>query len=660
MKSVKHLLLYGCFCVGSQLVAQNDPTLITLGNNKTSVNTSEFKYSYEKYMGAKADYSAASLKDYAELYANFKLRVLKAKELGLLENKDISNELQSYRKQLSNSYLNDKEVVDKLVREAFTFSKEDVEIAHIMIAAPAGSAEMTLNEAKAKILAIQKRVNTGNFNEVAATDSEDPSAKKNKGNLGWFSVLQLPYELENAAFKANKGEIAGPVLTHLGYHLVFVKNKRAALGQVQASHILIRTKEGDDAKNQAAETTIKEVYQKLKKGVVFDTLVVHHSEDNNTKNKSGNLGWFGINKYDAIFEEKAFSIKTNNEFTEPFKTASGWHIIKRLNAQKYANFDESKTELTARVKRDKRFGTAQNVLVEKIKKEQNYTINEPNLQIFKDSLGSKFTSYEWREPKFTDEQNNKTIMTIGTQTVTIKKLSEFAYRNSSFRLNKSAKGTTPAHIVGLNETMSALSKETALRAEESLLEAKYPDFKALMREYEEGILRFEATKKEVWDKAGSDEKGLEAFFAKNASKYKWSERAKLLTVTINSTDPAVIKKVTEAAAKKSIDKLVKEFNKSESERLIEYAATTCEKEKCKGISDVPFKAGSVTPSKTTNNGAEFTKIEEIVKPSEKTLAEAKGYVVADYQDFLEKEWVKQLRETYPVKIDEAALLKLKK
>jgi len=213
----------------------------------------------------------------------------------------------------------------------------------------------------------------------------------------------------------------------------------------------------------------------------------------------------------------------------------------------------------------------------------------------------------------------------------------------------------------VQETINKLYKtwgdETALSFEESQLDKKYPEFKSLMREYEEGILLFEALKQNVWDRANNDSTGLQKYFDEELKmKYKWDERASVSIYTLKTDDPKVLAKVRALAAKKPAAAVIKKFNKKGKPEVLTVMEKLYEKGKNKDLGDL-WKAGDMTAAKTdaTTKTASFLKIEQIVPPTSKALSEARGYAVADYQDFLEKKWIQDLRKEYPVVVNEAAL-----
>jgi len=153
--------------------------------------------------------------------------------------------------------------------------------------------------------------------------------------------------------------------------------------------------------------------------------------------------------------------------------------------------------------------------------------------------------------------------------------------------------------------------DTALKYEERNLEAKYPDFKALMREYEEGILLFEITKQEVWDKASQDTTGLRNFYNKNKSKYKWGKRAVVSTYTLN--DAAHISdKIGGFVEKNSPDAVLEKYNKSGKEPVM-HKQTTVERGRNKDIDALDWTQGTLSKMEMDrkNKQITFMKVEQM-------------------------------------------------
>ncbi|MFK7797734.1 MAG: peptidylprolyl isomerase [Aureispira sp.] len=630
--------------VAVQGQAQEDPVLFTVGDKK--VHVSEFQYIYNKTNGEKVSYDEESLKEYLELYINFKLQVAEGVATGLADKPSVVREQEQYKRQLASTYLIDREITEKLVKEAYNRSQEDRSISHILIAVAPDAEEKLQREAFERAKKIKGEVTPQNFDELARQYSDDQYSNAKGGNLGFFTALQLPYTLETAAYETKKGAISDIVKTRYGYHIVRVDEVRPAFGQIKVAHLLLRTKK--DPKQ--AKVMIDSLYEVLKGGTEFETLITKHSQDNATKNRGGQLGWVGINKYAKDFEEVIFSLQQDGNMSKPFETKAGWHIIKRYQGIKNAKYQDVKTEITNKIKRKPRFKLIQDALVAAIKKESNFKEDAANLAALKDSLEKEgtFMTYRWRAVE--DEvMDDKVLFTIGDMKATVGEFKSIAQRAHSERMNMQPRTLEGA----IARVMKKLETQKAMAYEETQLEKRYPEFKALMREYEEGILLFEVKRQLVWDKAAGDEEGLKAFYEENKENYRWKERANVTFYTLRTDDKKTTKKVSAKARKKSAETVKAMFNKDRE--VVQTTTGVYEKGKNTELDKLRWKAGTVSKGYTKDGSFFFTKIEEIIPASVKTLDEARGYVVADYQDALEKKLIERLKEKFEVKVEDKVL-----
>jgi len=618
--------------------AQDSPVLFSVEGKDVTVE--EFSYIYEKTNGEKADYSKASVMEYLDLYKRFKLKVQKAKDLKLDQNRNLQNELAGYRRQLSNSYLLGQEVEEKLVKEAYDRLKYDVNISHIL--AKSGQA----GEGKQKIDEVYKMLQKGDdFNTVAGKYSDDPNGK-NGGNIGYITALQLPefYALENAAYNTPAGQFSAPVETVLGYHIVKVLDKRPARGEINVAQIMtVIPKGGSDA---AAKEKIDNIYAKLKSGESFEELAKSDSEDVTTALKGGEVGFFKINTYDQEFEDAAFALKRDGDYSKPFKSSVGWHILKRIEKKEMPEYEFAKGIISSKVRKDQRYALAKKKMIDQIKIDNDYKTNSRNLNTFMNTIDDSFLTPRWAPSKagMTDD-----IFSIGGKKITQREFISYLERNQNSRL-RMARGLKPKQLV--EQLFETFADEEVIKYEEAQLEKRYPEFRALMREYEEGILLFEVTKQVVWDKASSDTLGLASFYDDNKEKYQWKERAKVDVMTIDSDNPKIVAKIKKLAMKKPVDVLLSKFNAGGE--VLKVKSMVYEKGKNEAIDKLNWKAGNTQVIE--NDGKEqIIKIKEIIPPTKKTLKEARGYIVADYQDYLEDQWVAELMETYDVTTNQEVL-----
>ena len=617
--------------------AQEDPILFTVKD--APVNVSEFLYIYSKTNRDKADFSKKSLEEYLDLYTKFKLKVQRAKDMQLDTIPALKKELAGYRKQLADSYLLDKEVTEKLIKEAYERSLNDIKLSHIMVSLKKNPSPQDTALAYKRILQIKGKLDEGSdFVKVAKALSDDKSASKNEGNLGYFTS-PFPngfYDFETAAYSLKLGQYSNPVRTPIGYHIIRVDDIRPARGEMEAAHILMRHKDDN------AKANIDSVYQLLEKGHDFQEAAKIYSGDKKTASKGGYIGFFGISKYEKDFEDAAFAIDKDDTYTKPIKSLAGWHIIKRISKKPIPAYEQAKARLKAKIQKDARFNLAKKAMVEQIKVDYGFKGMKGPINKFGASLDKEFLTYRWKAPA---EKSEEIIFALGEDKHTLGDFTDYLQTVSRKRMQLAKTGTV---VDALSILYNDYVEEMALKYEERFLEKKYPDFKALMREYEEGILLFEITKMEVWDKASQDTTGLRNFYNKNKDNYKWGKRAVVSTYTLN--DAAHLSdKIGEFVQKNAPEKVLEKYNQDGKEPVSQQE-TIVEQGRNKQIDALEWKAGAISNMEMDrkNKKISFMKVERILEPTPKKLSEARGYVVADYQDFLEKQWLSELKKAYKV------------
>jgi len=641
-------LLYAGFSFGQN----DDPVLFSIG--KDDVHVSEFRYIYEKNNADNADYSEASLNEYLDLYKKFKLKVHKAREIGLDTVQSLQKELEGYRKQLANSYLKDKEISDRLITEVMNRMKEDRKVSHIFVALDKKGTAAKQTEAKEKIEGIYAKLRNNNgvgFGEMAKTLSEDKVSAKKSGVLGYYTA-PLPdgfYEFENAMYNTKKGDFSKPFQSKMGYHIIKVTDIRPARGEMEIAHILVRKKEQNKALTDAKKK-VDYIHQQLDSGMAFEKAAAEYSADAKTKDRGGYLGFFGVNQYEKTFEDAAFALTEDNSYTAPVETKVGYHIIKRVSKRSNADENRTKKRIEARIKNNDRFAIAQKKLLEDVKNDADFNENKNLLKKFSDALDESFYSYKWELPSFKEK---KALFNLANKKFTLDDFTVWAKGNVRERL-KFPKNTPLK--TATDKMYELYVDETVMAYEEANLENKYPDFKSLMREYREGILLFEITKNEVWDKASQDTVGLKTFFGNNRESYKWPERLEVNKVNITANNPAQLDEAYKLGTKKGADKLIEKYQNIS-------AVTITISDDFKEVLDDEVRALKHKPGEHTGlfsegNSGYYYIFKSLKKPSHKTLKEARGYVIADYQDHLENEWVTALKKKTPVKVNDKVVQSL--
>ena len=634
MRLVLGLLIISVF-INSPIQAQSKEKSVTVFSvNKKQVSAEEFIYLYQKnHKGREGEFSKEKIEEYLDLYVKFKLKVEEARQRGMDTTAKFTNEYLGYKEALRKPYLPDNKLIDSLTQLTYNRMLEEVKAAHILVKVnPDASPEDTL-KAYNKITDIKKRLDAGeDFGTLATSLSEDPSAKSNEGNLGYFTALQMVYPFEAAAYTTPFGTVSNPVRTRFGYHLVKVADRRKAIGEVEVSHLLIRV--GKDRDNEKARLQIFDVYDRLQGGMAWDDLCRQYSEDQSSKDNGGKLRPFGVGAMASVpeFERNAFALVNPGDYSTPFATQYGWHIVKLERKIPVPPYKELESSLKSRVSRDERMQVAKEAIAVHLRKK--YALQE-NAEVKKKVMllaDSTLQKGIWKAKE--KDLSTQTLFTLESKPVLVEKF--FNYVGTNQKPNK----LNP--VLYFNQLYeSFVNNSIELVVEESLMKTN-PDYRFLSNEYYEGILLFDVMEKEVWNKASTDTTGQRTYFENNYIKYKADERAQ-----------AIIYSSSKKEALDALEVLLKADSVIDNAYLKKNAIRMdqgrYEKNERMVFAKINWAAGL---EKIELDGIYYlVKIDRILPAGDRTFEEAKGSLVADYQTYLENQWLEALRKKYPVKIN---------
>ncbi len=631
-------------CASLNAFSQNKKaTILTIDGE--SITLEEFDNIFRKN-NRDSVITQASLDEYMQLFINFKLKVKEARTLGLDTVAKFKTELEGYRAQLARPYLTDTDVLNELMHEGYDRLNQEIHASHILIKCdPNSSPEDTL-KAFNKAMDIRNQIlNGSDFTIVAKDRSEDPSAKENGGDLGYFTAFQMVYPFEDAAYKANTGDLTMPVRTRYGYHIIKIIDKRTARGEIHVAHIMIKEKkEEGGAANAEAKAT--EIYQKLLAGEKFDDIAAKFSDDGSSAKKGGELPWFGTNKMVIEFEEASFALKNDEEISKPFKTSYGWHIVKRLGYKPVASYQEMEKEIKGKVSKDQRAEKTKASFVAKLKKQYNFSYNQDVANLIAAKADTNVFNGTMKLKK---KELKMVLCTVDGKSY---KVADFQKSITSKMRVKTKQ--TPAEYV-LEET-KMFAENSLLKYEDSKLEGKYDAFRLLMNEYREGILLFELTDQKVWTKAVKDTTGLQAYYNTNKSNYMWPERAEVAIYSCATADIANKVRMMLSEGADNV-KIANEINK-DTQLNLQVEEGLFAKEDKDILSQVEWKAG-ISQNINYNDQVVIVLVKNVVASTPKKLSESKGLVTSDYQTYLEEQWIKELRAKYKFTINQDVLHSIK-
>ncbi len=631
--------------------AQKNSKEVLFTVNDKPYYTDEFARIYKKNLDLVKDDTQKDLNQYLDLFIGYKLKVNKAYKLGLQNNQQYQNELKSYRTQLAKNYFNDTKITQELIEEGYNRLQKEIKASHILIMVDENAtAEDTLKAYK-KIDDIRKKATAGeNFDDLAAQFSEDPSAKENKGDLGYFTAFRMVYPFENAAYNTPKGEVSKIIRTRFGYHILKINEIRANRGEITVAHIMILSPKADDV-DKDSKNIINDIYKKIQQGEKFEDLAKQFSEDKSSSSKGGVLNRFGSGQLSSEeFENVAFSLKNVGDISAPFQSQFGWHIIKLIEKHPIKTIDEMKSELEMKIGKDDRSKKITASLNEKLRKKYKYKRDDKQFA----SL-SKLVTSDFYESKLAQPANAKDftapLLTINAQKVEGKAFLDFVEKQqkSGLKTKPLSKLTDELYNKFLDEQLTAYYDEN--------LENDFPDFANVMEEYRDGLLLFELMEKEIWDRAKTDTVGLKNFYNAHKMEHMWKKRVEVTVASSTKLEmikkaQALLKKGTEPQAIKDQLNVNNVINVMTNSGVFEEGNDALPKtmKYDVGVSEV-FKEGEYYF---------VTNVEKILPESPKTLEESKGKMVNDYQQFLEQGWVDDLKKEFTVKVNTESFEHVKK
>lgn len=625
-------LIMTCTAVSAQKKAPKPEVLFTVGKEKTTAD--EFIYLYKKNH-PKEEFTDQKIEEYLTLFINFKLKVIEARTRGIDTTPEFTKEYSTYKDELKKPYLPENRILDSLVKLTYDRLQKEVSAAHILVEVKSDASPEDTLQAYNTAVSIKAQVLAGeDFAAKAALYSDDPSAKSNAGNLGYFTTLQMVYPFEEAVYSGNLGDIVGPIRTSFGYHIIKIGETRPARGEVEVSHIMLRAGSRDEIK---AKTQIFEIHKKLSNGAKWEDLVKQYSEDPGSKDIGGKLRPFGVGALARIpeFEAVAFSLKTPGEISDPFQTSFGWHVVRLERQIPLPSFEESAASLKSRIARDPRIQVSKQTLLNKLKKDFGFTENESTKTKVLSLADTALMKGKWKIPG-SFSSGKEVLFTLDNKKITAHDFLSYVQQNQ--RMNS----MTPEKYMEFLYTgyTELIINETFERK----LIASNPEFEMLLTEYYEGILLFDIMEKEVWKKASEDSVGQHNFFDTHPELYKAGERVNATIYYTDSKDNLEMLNKN-LLAKDSI--LVGDILKN---RNVYSETGTFQREDRPALRDIDWKPGHYMSQ--NGNTHHLIVVNNMVPAGALSFEDARASVISEYQNELEKNWLVALRKKYPVKVND--------
>ncbi len=632
--------------------AASAQTLFTYGSH--AVDAKDFLRAFNKNNLQPTGNKAKAISDYLQLYIKSKLKVREAYDKRYDTLPQIVMEVSNLRTQIAENFMTDPAMVAKMGKEAFERSQKDIRVSHIFISLRNAAGFIDSAAALQKLDIVTKRLAKGeDFGKLAQELSDDTTAKKNKGDLGFITVFTLPYEFENVIYATATGKYSKTVASKIGYHIFKNTGERKAAGKIKAQQILLAFPPNAD------ETTKKQIgkladslYKRLLAGDNFNHLASAFSNDYVTAATGGLMPDISVGQYDPAFEAVLWSLPKDGAISKPFVTAYGWHIVKRVSKKPVVTDPNDKAnlqELEQKIKTDTRWKSSKDFIYNQLKAKlvvKRHGYDDAAVWAMSDSV----LDYKPMTAAGRSIIATTPMFSIGDSVYDANDWVNYA---NTYRFKQDGSGAKPWPQV--REEFEQFMMVNYYRDH---LEEFNEDFKNQMSEFKDGNIFFEIMQQEVWNKAQSDTAALLALYEKNKKNYLWKQ----------SADAVVFFCADEVTAKMAYDQLKKnpaDWKKvadSYTEKIVA-DSSRYEWDQLPNMNKMAPKAGLITTPvvNKTDNTASFAYIVQVnTQPVQRSFNEAKGLVINDYQAVLEQKWDEALRKKYPVVVDQKVLAEISK
>lgn len=654
------LLLSGSFLMGQGIT--DESVMLVVGKDTTTRGKFIKTYLQNSISGRDSKLDRKDLENYLQMYINFRLKVEAAKDASYDTVTYLRDELEHYKNELADPYLVDQETLENLYKEIYDNMHYDVNVRHILLPLPMYSSPEDTLSVYNRAVSIRDQILKGaDFADMVIRYSADyrkrPGVEMEKtgreGELGYFSSMSMVYPFEKAVYSMKVGEISMPVRTKFGYHLIQLLDKKLALGKVGASHIMVMYQNPADRNDTArdAKALIEQAYAELQQGADFGEVAKKYSDDKYSAARGGSLGVFNVNRMVPEVVAPLYGLQVGS-YSKPVESRFGWHIV-RLDSKTGVNsYEDEKHNIEYSVKNDdERSALAMKALEKKLLEEYPAEVDLKLLKKVRSILPDTIT----RSTVPLDSASDPDFYAS-----TLVKYRD--YKMSVYEALDLAKGLTDRRLMvpyvdgWFNEMIENCKGAAAIRHRMHILEDLYPEYKELVEEYKDGIYLFDINNREVWAKAIVDSAGLEVYYEQNKDKYM-SERkvvAVICSYDVTKAETKDVRKLVSKAAKKgwSVAQIRKEADSRFGSGVIRVDSAAYAAGENVFMDNVEWKKGLTKDILSGTSKKAFAIIEDIEEPRQRDLEEVRGTVVSDYQGYLELQWLKELKEKYPVTVSE--------
>lgn len=545
----------------------------------------------------------------------------------------------------------EKELIAPHLKEMYDHKLEDLNVAHIFFRLQPNPKPADTLAAYDKAMKVISLIPTVSFDTLAKEYSDDKQTANNGGNLGWLAAGRVPEDMESALYAMQPGQTSSvPLRSPYGYHIFKVLMRQPSKGSLRISHILKRFSK-DMSDTASVRDTVWQIYTELTHGASFDSLARLYSDDLQTKDHGGDIGFYSRENIRPNFADVLFNLPVDS-VSEPFYQPYGYHIFKVTDRKPVPPYDELEKQL--RTEYQQRFYKQDyETYVDNLRRRYPVVIDSPVVTELERSFDTtKMTGSPGWSDTLSPAMLSKTVFTCAGKPCSVKDLVDEIENTAELK-------NMPLKPSGVPTLVDRVADEKVLDAHAATAVDRYPELKELMSEYLDGILLYRIEQEEVWNKITANDSLLRIFYDSTKSRYRWPERVNFAEIFVTSD-----------SAKKAVQWKL-DYGEDFLSVAEEYTARPGYREKLGIWGLQPYDLNELTKKASTmavdsisgfftnENGWSIIKVLGKDSARTKTFEEAGPELASAYQEqaskIRERRWLESLRQKYGVTTDDARL-----
>ncbi len=632
---MKRVLILFFSIIASLSFAQDHQVLLQI--DTMPVYTDEFVYIYQKNNHGK---DSMSVRDYLKLFVNYKLKVYQALQQGYNKDSAFLSEYHKYIVQAAEPYFYSKTKQEQLLRDFYNKMHKEVRFSYIAKIIPEKDGKLDTAAVYKQMLAIRKQALAGtDFKDLVKKYSDSKRKNIDDGDAGFTTVYGIPYRFIGFLWNSKIGAISEPIRYRRVYYILKKTGERPYSGEVHVAQIYVALPKNAPAHDSVlAYLRVKAIDSMLKAGIPWDSVAAKFSDDYRSASRGGDIGWIRAGQTIPSFEKAAFSLKRVGQITR-VRTPLGIHFIKLLGRRNLGTYEQEHERLLKQLKASGADRLVEEYVMDSLKKVYGFKMLG-SLDKFYNNVTKDIFYGKWGDTVLV--KDNTPLFEIGGQVYTNADFAKFLLHNQHATLERDM----TAYINSKFEKF--VDSKVKLLYALDLAKKQNTDFGHLAKEFYEGLLLYNISNDKVWAKAAKDSVGLIKFYKRHRHNYDT-----LAYISVYKGD------------KQAIEKALKQLRKFRNKQLDSNLV------KAVGDTSLSFVGSYLVSKSDTAYGFIFKKknrkhylVVGAKEGKEKLIVfnpkfnHIKGIVIADYQDYLDKQWIKHLHKEYKVKINYQVLAQI--